>query len=169
MGIGDIDLPLLISTRDGGEWSVSRPGRFTSEEGVAQYSLDRRISAPEAVWTLLRPSRPQPVAIPTVLPWHNLSMLMYTEEKRREEKRREEKRREEKRRGEEEKRREKREERREKREERREKREERREKREERREKREGRREVQISSSWIVGEDRFTYISRLNSTEVSSS
>jgi hypothetical protein len=46
MGIGVIALQLLISTLDGGEWSASRPGRFTSEEGVAQYPLDRRIGAP---------------------------------------------------------------------------------------------------------------------------
>jgi hypothetical protein len=42
-GGGDIAPPFLTSALDGGEWSASHPGRFTTRKIVAPwYSLDRR-------------------------------------------------------------------------------------------------------------------------------
>jgi hypothetical protein len=50
-----ITAPFLISSLDGGQWSASRPGLFTSEERAPRYPLDRRQSVPQnRVWTLWR-------------------------------------------------------------------------------------------------------------------
>jgi hypothetical protein len=49
---GGISPPFLTSALDGGEWSASRPGRFTPWGKSPLYPLDRR--APEPVWTLWR-------------------------------------------------------------------------------------------------------------------
>jgi hypothetical protein len=46
-----IDPRFLISTLDGGEWSVSRPSRFTPRGKRLRYPLDR---GPEPVWTAWR-------------------------------------------------------------------------------------------------------------------
>jgi hypothetical protein len=38
----------LTSALDGGEWSASRPGRFTPRERAPGYPLDRRLSVPQS-------------------------------------------------------------------------------------------------------------------------
>jgi hypothetical protein len=38
----------LTSALDGGEWSASRPGRFTRGEKSTPYSLDRRPDGPQS-------------------------------------------------------------------------------------------------------------------------
>jgi hypothetical protein len=38
----------LTSVLDGGEWSASRPGRFTLREGAPGYPLDRRLGGPQS-------------------------------------------------------------------------------------------------------------------------
>jgi hypothetical protein len=53
MGSGGIAPPLLTSALDGGEWSPSRPGHFTSEETVPPVPIGQEAGwAPEPVWTL---------------------------------------------------------------------------------------------------------------------
>jgi hypothetical protein len=37
----------LTSTVTAGEWSASRPGRFTHEERAPRYALDRRLGVPQ--------------------------------------------------------------------------------------------------------------------------
>jgi hypothetical protein len=41
-------LPFLISALDGGEWSASHPGRFTSGGNQPRYPLDRRLGGPQS-------------------------------------------------------------------------------------------------------------------------
>jgi len=36
----------LTSALNGGKWSASHPGRFTSRERAPQYPLDRRLGGP---------------------------------------------------------------------------------------------------------------------------
>jgi hypothetical protein len=38
----------LTSALDGGEWSASRPGRFTARERAPRYSFDRRLGGPQS-------------------------------------------------------------------------------------------------------------------------
>jgi hypothetical protein len=38
----------LTSALDGGKWSVSRPGRFTSQGKSPWYPLDRRLDGPQS-------------------------------------------------------------------------------------------------------------------------
>jgi hypothetical protein len=38
----------LASEVDGGEWSASRTGRFTTGERAPRYSLDRRLGGPQS-------------------------------------------------------------------------------------------------------------------------
>jgi hypothetical protein len=38
----------LTSALDGGEWSASRPGRFTPREMSPWYPLDRRLDGPQS-------------------------------------------------------------------------------------------------------------------------
>jgi hypothetical protein len=38
----------LTPALDGGEWSTSRPGRFTSRERAICYPLDRRLGVPQS-------------------------------------------------------------------------------------------------------------------------
>jgi hypothetical protein len=45
---------ILISALDGGEWSVSRPGRFTTWEKAQVPTAQKAGWAPEPVWTLWR-------------------------------------------------------------------------------------------------------------------
>jgi hypothetical protein len=47
-GIGP---PFLTSVSDGGEWSPSRPGRFSPREKVSRYPSDRRLSGPQTLWS----------------------------------------------------------------------------------------------------------------------
>jgi hypothetical protein len=44
---GGIAPQFLTSVLDGGEWSASRPGRFTKGESP-RYSLDRRLGGPQS-------------------------------------------------------------------------------------------------------------------------
>jgi hypothetical protein len=76
---GGIDPPFLTSTLDGGEWSNSRPGRFTPGERAPGFSLNRRLGVPqslsgrcgkEKIYLAPAGNRTrdvQPVAIPTEL------------------------------------------------------------------------------------------------------
>jgi hypothetical protein len=38
----------LTSALDGGEWSASRPGRFTPQGKITSYPLDRRVGGPQS-------------------------------------------------------------------------------------------------------------------------
>jgi hypothetical protein len=38
----------LTSALDGGQWSASRPSRFTPREGAPRYPLDRRLGGPQS-------------------------------------------------------------------------------------------------------------------------
>jgi hypothetical protein len=78
MGSGGLAPPLLTSTADGGEWSDSRPGRFTPGErasGIHSIGGWGGGGVAEPVWTLwsrekslaLAGNRTQPVTIPTQL------------------------------------------------------------------------------------------------------
>jgi hypothetical protein len=40
--------PFLTSPLDGGEWTASRPYRFTPREKSPKYALDRRLSGPQS-------------------------------------------------------------------------------------------------------------------------
>jgi hypothetical protein len=44
MGSVVITPPFLTSALEGGEWSASRPCRFTPEERAPRYPLDRRLA-----------------------------------------------------------------------------------------------------------------------------
>jgi hypothetical protein len=48
LGCGGITPPFFTSALDGGNWSASRPGRFTSGEIVPQYPLDERLGGPQS-------------------------------------------------------------------------------------------------------------------------
>jgi hypothetical protein len=48
MGSGGIAPPFLESALDGGEWSASRPYRFTPFETAPQYPLYRRLFGPQS-------------------------------------------------------------------------------------------------------------------------
>jgi hypothetical protein len=51
---GGIDPCVLTSTVDGGEWSDSRPGRFTPEEGTPVLTVQESGWDPKPLWTLWR-------------------------------------------------------------------------------------------------------------------
>jgi hypothetical protein len=51
---GSIAPPFLTSALEGGEWSASRPGRFTPREIVTSAHWIWGWWAPEPVWTLWR-------------------------------------------------------------------------------------------------------------------
>jgi hypothetical protein len=47
-GGADVEIHVfLISALVGGEWSASRPGRFTAGEKASRYHLDRRLGWPQ--------------------------------------------------------------------------------------------------------------------------
>jgi hypothetical protein len=52
MGSGGVTPPFLTSVLDGGEWSASRPGRFTSAERSPVPNEQEAGWAPDPVWTL---------------------------------------------------------------------------------------------------------------------
>jgi hypothetical protein len=76
-GRGCIDPPFLTSALDGGEWSASRPGRFTPRErNPCTHWIGVRVDLKAGLDAVkknslplpgieLRPSIPKPVAIPT--------------------------------------------------------------------------------------------------------
>jgi hypothetical protein len=68
-GSGGAAAPFLTSALDGGEWSVSRPGRFTPGINHPLYLFDKRLGA--AVKKSLAPAgnRTRTVAVPTELAW----------------------------------------------------------------------------------------------------
>jgi hypothetical protein len=48
---GGVDVQIQIfftSAVDGGEWSASRPGRFTPKERTPPYTFDRRLGGPHS-------------------------------------------------------------------------------------------------------------------------
>jgi hypothetical protein len=45
---GFIDPPFLTWVLDGGEWSASQPGRFTTGGKIPRYPLDRRLVGPQS-------------------------------------------------------------------------------------------------------------------------
>jgi hypothetical protein len=47
-GSGTVAPPFLTSALDGGEWSASRPCRFTPGERAPWYPLDRRLVGPQS-------------------------------------------------------------------------------------------------------------------------
>jgi hypothetical protein len=47
-GTGGIDPRILTPALDGGEWTASRPGRFTPRENSPWYPLDRRLGGTQS-------------------------------------------------------------------------------------------------------------------------
>jgi hypothetical protein len=50
----------LTSALVGGEWSATRPCRFTSRGKSPRYPLDRRLGVPEPVWSTWRKENSRP-------------------------------------------------------------------------------------------------------------
>jgi hypothetical protein len=80
-GSGGIALRFLISALDEGDWSASRPGRFTPQGTSPRYPLDRRLGGPQSLSGLCgeeenripagnRTPAVQPLDIPTELSRH---------------------------------------------------------------------------------------------------